>query len=42
MMNEQVGIGILARYVKGEVDLPAVPGMKVGGTQVGAGIRYRF
>jgi hypothetical protein len=42
MLSEQYGIGVIGRYVAGEVDLPAVAGVKVGGAQLGAGVRYRF
>jgi len=40
--TEKVGGGIFVRYAVDEVDLPAAPKLKVGGLQVGAGIRYRF
>jgi hypothetical protein len=36
------GVGMFVRYAGGEVNLPAVPKLKVGGVQVGAGLRMRF
>jgi opacity protein-like surface antigen len=41
-VNSMYSVGIFARYAGGEADLPAVPKMKVGATQAGALIRYRF
>jgi hypothetical protein len=42
MLTERYGIGVLARHVRGKVNLPIAPNMEVGGNQVGAGLRYRF
>ena len=41
-MAEKYGIGGFVRFAGGEADLPAAPKMKVGGLQVGGGIRMRF
>jgi hypothetical protein len=41
-LNNRYGVGGFVRYLGGEVDLPAVENLKVGGTQVGGGIRIRF
>jgi opacity protein-like surface antigen len=41
-VNSMYSVGIFARYAGGEVDLPAVQKFKVGATQAGALIRYRF
>jgi opacity protein-like surface antigen len=40
--TEHYGGGLFARYAGGEVDLPAVSKLKVGGIQVGGGVRFRF
>jgi hypothetical protein len=37
-----LGGGLFARYVRAEVDLPAVSGVTVGGFQGGLGLRFRF
>jgi len=42
MFTERYGVGVLARYVRGKVNLPIAPDMDVAGTQIGAGLRYRF
>src|SRR5438552_10969592 len=36
------GAGAFMRYAGAKVDLPSVPGMKVGGFQLGVGLRARF
>jgi hypothetical protein len=41
-LRDGIGIGVFARYAGGEVDLPSAPKLKVGGTQIGAGLRFRF
>jgi hypothetical protein len=41
-MNEMYSVGVFARYAGGEVDLPAITKMKVGGVQAGGIVRYRF
>lgn len=41
-LAERYGLGFFARYAGGEADIPAVSKMKVGGLQVGGGLRYRF
>ena len=41
-VNELYNVGLFARYAGGEVDLPALAKMKVGGVQAGALVRYRF
>src|SRR4051812_44393952 len=45
-VTESIGAGVLLRYVGGSVDLPVSGGgtikVDAGGTQIGAGIRYRF
>lgn len=40
--NEMYNIGAFVRYAGGEVDLPAITKMKVGGIQAGGLVRYRF
>lgn len=42
LINPKLGVGGLVRYAKGTTDLPAVADMKVGGLQVGGGLRVRF
>jgi Outer membrane protein beta-barrel domain len=41
-MNEMYNVGAFVRYAGGEVDLPAITKMKVGGVQAGGIVRYRF
>jgi hypothetical protein len=41
-ITDRYGVGGFIRYLAAEADLPAVPRLKVGGTQAGAGIRLRF
>jgi hypothetical protein len=41
-LNEQYSVGGFVRYAGGEVDLPSVPNLKVGGAQAGGGVRIRF
>lgn len=41
-ITERVGAGVFVRYAGGEVDLPTAPKLKVGGVQVGGGLRLRF
>lgn len=41
-LNERYGVGGFVRYAGGQVDLPAVSNLKIGGAQAGGGIRIRF
>jgi hypothetical protein len=41
-VTSRYGAGVFVRYLGGEVDLPSAPKLKVGGLQVGAGLRVRF
>jgi outer membrane protein with beta-barrel domain len=41
-LAEEYGVGFFIRYAGGEVDLPAVSNLKVGGLQFGGGVRFRF
>jgi hypothetical protein len=41
-VNPRYSVGGFVRYLGGEVDLPAVANMKIGGAQAGGGIRIRF
>ena len=41
-MNARYSVGGFVRYAGGEVDLPSVSKLKVGGVQVGGGVRFRF
>lgn len=41
-LNERYSVGGFVRYAGGEVDLPSVPNLKVGGVQAGGGIRFQF
>jgi hypothetical protein len=41
-LTPRYGIGGFIRYAKGSVDLPAISDLKVGGVQIGAGIRVRL
>jgi Outer membrane protein beta-barrel domain len=41
-VNEMYNVGLFARYAGGEVDMPSVKALKVGGVQVGGLFRYRF
>jgi hypothetical protein len=42
LVTSRYGVGGFIRYAGGSVDLPSVPGLKVGGVQVGGGLRIRF
>ncbi|MGE5246412.1 MAG: hypothetical protein ACM3SQ_19480 [Betaproteobacteria bacterium] len=42
MLTSRYGAGFYMRYAGGSVDLPTAKGVKVGGFQVGGGIRVRF
>ena len=43
MFHRHIGIGAVARYMWGSVDLPnSTDSMTLGGLQVGAGVRMRF
>jgi hypothetical protein len=41
LLNQRYGVGALARYSFGKVDVPTGE-VKVGGLQIGAGVRVRF
>ena len=41
-MTDRIGVGVFVRYAGGQVDLPAVAKLKVGGVQVGGGVRALF
>jgi len=41
-MNERYSVGGFVRYAGGEVDLPSVSKLKVGGVQAAGGVRIRF
>ena len=41
-ITSRYGAGAFLRYLGGEVDLPSAPKLKVGGLQVGVGLRVRF
>ena len=41
-MNDRYSVGGFVRYAGGEVDLPSVAKLKIGGVQAGGGIRFRF
>jgi hypothetical protein len=41
-VNARYGAGFFVRYSGGEADLPSSPKQKVGGTQVGGGLRVRL
>jgi len=42
LIQPRVGVGLMARYVYGKVNLPAVDGLTLGGFQIGGGVRLRF
>ncbi len=42
MVTKRYGGGFYMRYAGGSVDLPSASGVKVGGFQVGGGVRVRF
>jgi hypothetical protein len=37
-----IGVGGLARFVFGSVDLPSVPDLSISGFEIGGGVRLRF
>ena len=41
-MNNRYSVGGFVRYLGGEIDLPSVSKLKIGGVQVAGGIRIRF
>jgi hypothetical protein len=41
-VTPRYGVGVFVRYAGGSVDADAVPDMKVGGFQFGAGIRVTY
>lgn len=42
LLTPRYGVGGFVRYVGGKVGLPAVPDLKLGGFQLGGGVRFRF
>ena len=42
LLSPRYGVGGFVRYVGGEVGIPSVQELKVGGFQVGGGLRLRF
>jgi hypothetical protein len=40
--NERYGFGIFLRYAGGQVDLPSIQNLSVGGVQMGGSVYYRF
>ena len=43
LVTPRIGVGALARYTRGSVDVDNAPeSLKAGGFQVGAGVRFRF
>lgn len=42
MVQPNYGVGIFLRYAGATVDLPSAPDVKVGGFQLGGGLRLRF
>lgn len=41
-LTNRTGLGVFVRYAGGEVDLPLIEKLKVGGVQAGGGLRFRF
>jgi hypothetical protein len=41
-MNQRYSLGGFVRYAGGQVDLPSVSDLKIGGVQVAGGVRIRF
>lgn len=41
-LTDRARVGVFGRYAGGEVDLPSVARLKVGGAQFGGGVRWRF
>jgi len=41
-VSDRFGVGVFVRYTGGEVNLPAVSKLKIGGLQVGGGVRALF
>jgi len=42
LVSQKVGVGALVRYVVANADLASVPDLKIGGFQIGGGVRFRF
>lgn len=42
LVTTNYGIGAFIRYAGGELNLPTAPNLKVGGLQMGGGLRLRF
>ena len=41
-VSDHWGLGLFARYILATADLPSASGVRVGGLQMGAGLRFRF
>jgi len=41
-VTDRYGVGVFARYAGAEADLPSISSVRVGGLQVGGGIRLKF
>jgi hypothetical protein len=41
-LSDRYGLGVFARYAGGQVDLPSVSNLTVGGTQIGGRMRFWF
>jgi hypothetical protein len=41
-LTRRYGVGAFIRYAGATVDLPSVSDLKVGGFQIGGGLRVRF
>jgi hypothetical protein len=42
LLRPKTGIGFTARYTAAKVDLASVPDVRIGGFQIGGGLRLRF
>jgi hypothetical protein len=42
LLRPKMGIGVMARYTAAKVELAGVPDVRVGGFQLGGGLRLRF
>ena len=42
LVNPRTGVGLLVRYVIANADLPSASDVKIGGFQIGGGVRFRF
>ena len=41
-VSDRWGLGLFARYILATADLPSASGVRVGGLQIGGGLRFRF